>query len=76
MKRSKTFPGSQKPLLEGVYERNYADTGSSPRWHFCKYTKANGWLAFEDDPKTASEQFVHSSFQELPWRGLATKDGR
>ena len=68
MRRSRTFPGSQKPDEEGVYERRYpsGDWWYS-RWH-------NGaWGPGHQTPDNAADSVIRSGRQNLPWRGLARK---
>lgn len=74
LKRSKTFPGTQEPEMEGVYERDYGG-----HWRFCKFTKRHGWhcgYCASVGVAAASREEILSAFKSLPWRGLATRDGK
>lgn len=74
MKRSRIFPGSQKPEMEGVYERNYGDDLYDD-WHFCAFR--NGlWRWGNVFVEMAAIEVSPSDAQCLPWRGLATRDGK
>jgi hypothetical protein len=59
------FPGSVKPARGGVYEREWgAHTG---------YALWNGvWFMSCRTPEIAVYQYVVSSEQRRPWRGLAS----
>lgn len=73
-KRSKVFPGTQKPNIDGVYERDYSEL-VSPQWELCRYS--NGvWYACECTVEHASKSTTKSIYQRFPWRGLATNDGK
>lgn len=75
LKRSKTFPGTQKPEMDGVYERKYEDN----RWYLCKFELKRGWFwahSIKKAPLSASRETMLSGYQSLPWRGLATRDGK
>lgn len=75
MRRSKTFPGSQKPEMEGVYERNYNSDGEYSNWAFCLFR--NGvWMCSWPSAEEANQECWPSAVQALPWRGLATRDGK
>lgn len=78
LKRSRVFPGTKKPWMNGVYERNYADCidndDEEDIWLFCLFCDGqwmNSYQSVEDAMKG-----LPSGFQSLPWRGLATRDGK
>lgn len=68
MRRSRTFPPSQPPDEEGVYERKYPTCG----WRFCRWRNGK-WSAGYHNPEFAALCTVDSGLQNLPWRGLARK---
>lgn len=73
LKRSRTFDGGEKPEIDGVYERHYDIVLKT--WMFSLF-KNRRWHWGHVDARKASEEQGQSPFQELPWRGLATKDGK
>lgn len=69
MRRSRTFPGSQKPDEEGVYERRYPGVTG---WQFCRWREGTWGVGYRR-PDHAADSLMVSGLQNLPWRGLARK---
>lgn len=69
MRRSRTFPASQPPDEEGVYERKYPGVMG---WQFCRWRNGK-WGAAYHNPEFAADSRLVSGMQNLPWRGLARK---
>lgn len=64
MKRTPWFDGSQKPVRDGVYERQFTN---GP--HFARY--ANGlWYLSGTKFGYAKITTSVSIFQDIPWRGV------
>lgn len=74
MKKTKWFPGNQKPELPGVYER-----GCAPPWSWrgqVVYSYWNGkfWGGWSYTKAGAvRDKDYESEFQASKWRGLAEK---
>ena len=66
MKKTPWFPGSVKPVRNGVYERDYPNSGVV----FCRFYKG-AWQYAHKDHYIASRQTEESFTQDFPWRGLA-----
>jgi hypothetical protein len=68
------FSGDEKPVREGVYERDYSDEQDGSFALFCRW---NGWSWF------CGYGTVHSALctsavapcQSFPWRGLVAESG-
>jgi len=58
--------GDIKPDLPGVYLRDYGDGADG-------YSKWNGreWMWYHKKAEIADTESTKSSYQSLPWRGLA-----
>ena len=65
MTKTDWFPGTVKPVRNGVYERDYPNSGVV----FCRFYKG-AWLFAHKDSYIASRQLDQSFTQDLPWRGL------
>jgi hypothetical protein len=76
MKKTPWFPGHVKPARVGVYERN-GPAGTHSYWTG-KFWMLGAWGAdaaadWDEWPLNAP---LSSGWQDLPWRGLTTKDGK
>lgn len=65
------FPGSVKPVHEGVYPRQY-NYGKTPSVQYC-YWNGRAWSMGEHTVEAAAGNeiaFMLSPRQSLPWRGV------
>lgn len=62
------FPAAVKPVRRGVYERSMPDRS---RW---SYWNGRRWsLSFSSAATAFKARACSSSYQNVPWRGLAEK---
>lgn len=59
------YPGTDKPVRSGVYERDYGSTTA-----FCHFDITAGWSAGYIAVKTANNYRQRAPDQCLPWRGV------
>jgi hypothetical protein len=64
---SEWIDGSVKPTLPGVYQRRWPFSGEHCFFRF----DGRAWRSASKTPLWASIESDISSFQDLPWRGLA-----
>lgn len=68
-KLTKWFPPNVNPVHVGVYERQYHLSS----WRTYCLWNGNSWLWPEISPSDAALCTTESTYQLLPWRGLAEK---
>lgn len=61
------FPGTVKPVHEGVYQRDYGDPIGTG---FSRFDGRKWFLGF-NDPEEAAASTIITTHPNLPWRGLA-----
>ena len=68
MKLTPWYPGHVKPVRVGVYERKYRNINDNS-----VYSRWNGekWFCGSFHVHFAEEDMEPSSYQSLPWRGIA-----
>lgn len=65
--------GKFKPELDGVYQRDYSYVQEDDlEITFCLFNHGK-WRIFDYTVELANEELEASSYQNLPWRGLAEK---
>lgn len=64
------FPGAEKPVRRGVYQRQFS-TGKALFERYC-YWSGQNWYMSDSTPDRAMEwvQSGPAARQSLPWRGI------
>lgn len=73
MKLTPWYPGDVKPVRVGVYERLYYD---GERTCFSRFDGASWRAGWAGIYRAQDDWWPRSSYQDLPWRGLASPDGK
>lgn len=68
MLKTDWFPGTVKPVREGVYEVVFEDTGVAIRWY--AQFRTGLWRKASPFLLGAAIRYAASPHQNLPWRGL------
>ena len=66
MKLTGWYQGYQKPKHKGLYQRSY---GGIDHWY--SFWDGQHWLCGKKLKDSANKVIAISSFQNLPWRGVA-----
>lgn len=74
MKTTRWFSGNEKPGKTGVYRRKspFTELKGWSRWSVEKQR----WFMFAESWETANQEAEVSNYQNWPWQGLTTKDGK
>jgi hypothetical protein len=72
LKLTPWFPGHVKPVRVGVYERLYDEESGGPQALRCNFDGLRWSVHLE----CSGDKSHVSGYQNLRWRGLASKDGK
>jgi hypothetical protein len=71
MNTTEWFPGDVKPVRNGVYERDFGDSGDR-RPRFCKFENGE-WYSFGETVELAAASKFTVPNHLMDWRGLSEK---
>lgn len=71
MKLTEWYSGDQKPVRVGVYERDYSEEYQDNEIGvYCRWD-GERWYVYDDSIEASAKQWVVTTMQSLPWRGIA-----
>ncbi len=69
VRRTGWLSGEVQPVRKGVYERKFTDGRAGGQPFFCRWN-GTWWSLGSFNLKKAAKEFLPSTSQYLPWRGV------